>query len=636
MGLLDLKTDLKSLKFGVPPATDTPGGGNSGQPYITNPIDRNIVPQSEDFLLRGGLNAPLDAAQDVVRLTKFFGDLKSPRGVLFVAKQNLLSRTGVATQASGNTDWKNAPLNEGLYTPLSTIAQAGVGFAGAHLYKQGLNPLKGVRTYTDIIKGKGIDENQNFIADNSIVKIDNNRLVNLLNEKSSLKVIKSHLDPNNDTAHSKNKLEEDVVNIYSYLGGPGSSLGIGKTNIKFATNNLGAPLRTGKENIQLQNSGFFNTPSLKFFKLMTSSPPLILSNPTGFDVFRGKSNKISDFREEIFEISKSTTSIVTGIAPDYSNAKKTLEGVSDSRINLVSPGQKGNRISYTKGKIVAGEVSVVDRINAQPIYKSSYVKGDSEVAKNDLVKFRIGAILRSGEKVFMHFRAFLNSFSDNYSANWQGIKYMGRGEEFYKYGGFGRKISLSYTVAAQSKPEIMAQYKKLNFLASTLAPDYGSSGYMGGVLTSLTLGGWCYELPGFINSLNLEIPQESPWEIAINDNVSGGKGTGDPTVKEMPMICNVNMEFTPIHKFRPELQKNNYGDDGFVETTFYEEGDDRVEKGTRSVGQFRKGYGDQRYIALTNGASENYNNTKVIKVDDPGGSKDDKGNIKKIRINASL
>ena len=156
---------------------------------------------------------------------------------------------------------------------------------------------------------------------------------------------------------------------------------------------------------------------------------------------------------------------------------------------------------------------------------------------------------------------------------------MGRGEEFYKYGGFSRKISLSYTIAAQSKPEIMAQYKKLNFLASTLAPDYGSSGYMGGVLTTLTLGGWCYELPGFIGSLSLDIPTESPWEIGIDET-----GGSDPTVKEMPHICKVSMDFTPIHNFRPELQKNGYGGDkGEVDS-----------------------YGKQQYIGLTNGINTNY------------------------------
>ena len=40
---------------------------------------------------------------------------------------------------------------------------------------------------------------------------------------------------------------------------------------------------------------------------------------------------------------------------------------------------------------------------------------------------------------------------------------MGRGEQFYKYGGFSRDINMSFTVAAQSKPELMAQYKNLIF-----------------------------------------------------------------------------------------------------------------------------------------------------------------------------
>ena len=40
-------TALKSLKFGK----DRPGGGDSGQPYIQDPILDNPLPESEDFLL---------------------------------------------------------------------------------------------------------------------------------------------------------------------------------------------------------------------------------------------------------------------------------------------------------------------------------------------------------------------------------------------------------------------------------------------------------------------------------------------------------------------------------------------------------------------------------------------------------
>jgi hypothetical protein len=132
----------------------------------------------------------------------------------------------------------------------------------------------------------------------------------------------------------------------------------------------------------------------------------------------------------------------------------------------------------------------------------------------------------------------------------------------------------------------VAQYKKLNFLASNLAPIYSSEGYMGGPLIQLTMGGWCYELPGFIESLSLEIPQESTWEIGIN-----GEGESDHSVKEMPHICNVTMKFTPIHTFRPEKQKLTFPTvDAFDE------------KRPNEVAT----YGPQRYLELTNGFNNNY------------------------------
>jgi len=101
MALISQRTNLKSLRYGQ----DRVGGGSSNQPYIKSKIPDNSSSLDRsggiDFLLRGGTLAPSRAIQDVSRLTKMFFDFKSPNGVLFTAKQNLLSRTGVKTQASG-------------------------------------------------------------------------------------------------------------------------------------------------------------------------------------------------------------------------------------------------------------------------------------------------------------------------------------------------------------------------------------------------------------------------------------------------------------------------------------------------------------------------------------------------------
>ena len=687
MPLENLKTDLKSLKYGK----DRLDGGDSGQPYIKKDINSaeasnpSATLANKDFLLRGGISAPIAAVKDGERLARYFFDLKSPSGFLFIAKQNLLSQTGVSTQTKTNP-------NEGVYTPLTTLAQSIGSFAGTHFYKQGLNPLEGVETYTNIIKTtvKGGNDGKN----NRLVQLFDTKILN--KSKEELKIT---------PLTNPNKISTTPTDLLSYGGGPGSILGIGKTNIPASSE------RTGLNNDNLKNRGFFKVPPsppnpidelglngplilgsespdqfvaddspepISPYGFVTFKRPPLTPSPTGLSSLaslvkdntstvstkfastsgRGnisnlytnlnststnislvenstvypsftntnpsftqkEGNRIydnktvtytqsqileqipktpnkenpgsfqQDFRTEI--IDNPNSKIIMGVAPSYSGKNsKAIEGKSDSRVKQISPGQRGDRINYQKGKIIDDGVSVVDRINFQPIYESGKVRSTKDgVAKNDFVKFRIAALNKNNPslKQFIHFRAFINSFSDSYGAKWTGQSFMGRGEEFYKYGGFSRDISIGFTVAAQSKPELMAQYKKLNFLASNLAPTYSSKGYMGGPLIQLTMGGWCYELPGFIGSLGLGVPQESPWEIAIPATDDGGDPNNsifsDPTVKEMPHIVNVDMKFTPIHTFRPEKQKLTFGEDGNEVAT----------------------YGPQRYIQLTNGYNNNY------------------------------
>jgi hypothetical protein len=174
---------------------------------------------------------------------------------------------------------------------------------------------------------------------------------------------------------------------------------------------------------------------------------------------------------------------------------------------------------------------------------------------------------------------------------------MGRGEDFYTYNGFGRTISLSFTVAAQSKQELIPMYQKLNYLASNLTPDYSPSGYMRGPLVQLTMGGYLYEQVGFITALTYDVPQDTTWEIGIN--TSGGS---DDNVKELPHRINVSsFNFTPIHNFIPS--KQGLGDYNKSNQTYTNLNTDAsVIDGNR--------YGPQRFIALSNAevSSEGYSN----------------------------
>jgi hypothetical protein len=214
-------TQLKSLKFGQ----DRPGGGNSGQPYIQKQIfDKSPNPWGTDFLLRGGAYAPFSAAEDVVRLTKYMFDKNNPSGLLFVAKQNLLSRTGVKTEASKGAAYLGGAINEGVYTPLSTLAEAGIGFTGAHVYKQGLDP-------TGLFPGASINKYDNVLKNQPK---DENKLVRLqeliLAGRTGKQGFNSKITLNTPTS------------VMTYGGGPGSILGVGNTYIRYADQ------RTGEEN----------------------------------------------------------------------------------------------------------------------------------------------------------------------------------------------------------------------------------------------------------------------------------------------------------------------------------------------------------------------------------------------------
>ena len=593
MGLIDLKTDLKSLRYG----NDRVYGGNSGQPYITNNIPDDISPYigTTDFLLRGGINIVRDSATDVLRLGKMFADIKSPNGLLFIAKQQLLSRTSVRTQTSGI-------LNEGSYSPLNTLAEAGLVAFGGHLNKQGINPFADTGAYANNENLYDVKVNP---FRNSEATTATNRLAELLRGSSQGRSI----DYDGDRVVLNNG-----ANVMTYVGGPGSNLGIGKTGIRYSPSSQ-TPLTKYPNTInptQLSSDTGQND--------WTYSSKLIAEQPKATEGNGIATPKVQDFRA----ILRSNLQGSAQKAADQSGATaKSLTyskgGAANftQRVNIGDPGQRGNNSYYnyaagvrTKqegnpsayGNIAnirgVGDSSLnqfgLDKINSLPIYRSDSVTTDPVV--NDFVKFRIAAIDNDSPnyKTFMHFRAFLGPVSDSYTANWNGFNYLGRGEQFYTYGGFTRQISLSWTVAAQSKEELIPMYKKLNYLASTLAPDYSPNGYMRGNLVQLTIGGYLYEQPGFITSLTYEMGEDSPWEIGIGST----DGSEDGTVKELTQIIRVSgFTFTPIQKFIPRKQELTFSTNA-VNT----DGEDTG---------FVQSYGNQQFIALANGPgsdNNNYNN----------------------------
>lgn len=588
MGLINLKTDLKSLRYG----NDRIGGGNSGQPYITTDIPDVIGPYigTTDFLLRGGVNAVTDSLEDVRRLGKMFADTKSPNGLLFIAKQQLLSRTAVRTQTSGI-------LNEGGYSPLNTLAEAGLVAFGGHLNKQGINPFADTGAFANNKNLYDVTVNPFRNPElNGPLGIGENRLVKL-----AFGALTQSVETINGI-----KLN-DGLNVMVYTGGPNSIRGLGNTGIRYQSEKNRTTL-TVKPSL----SNFSTKTNSWSYSFKTLSTPYVEDNlGDGADnlssASRGSvsSPTIQDFRVALRSSISSQTEkeqiAELGLAPrspNYGTQNYEL------RTNLGQPGQRQfisgkpkSYANYSKG-INYGSIDIpnigsfntgLDKINSVPIYRSEDVSTSSNL--DDLVDFRIAVIDNNAPafKTFLHFRAFLGGMSDSYQSEWSPFRYLGRGENFYTYNGFTRNITLSWTVAAQSKQELIPMYKKLNYLASTTAPDYSPQGYMRGNIVQLTVGGYVYEQPGIITSLTYDIQDDTPWEIGINTD-----GGVDNSVKQMPHIIRVSsFNFIPIQNFIPRKQELTFTNAQGTSNT------------NDAVG-FVNTYGDQQFISLANSSGSLY------------------------------
>ena len=592
MALLDLTTDLKSLRYG----RDRVGGGSSKEPFVTDSV--NSTPGDTggtDFLLRA--NTLSRVGDDLSRMGQF---LISPKGLQFAVKQNVLSRSAVRAQAS------NGPINDGLYLPTSTLAQVALNPFGGHLLKQGINPLAdttadGSNTgigIIDSVLNASLPLSAPFYAKKikTIREVDNNRLTELVKYKiggpsaQTTNGTNSFLDSltgggakgfgngllNNILAKSPsagqkyNSISLNQGEILRYDGGPGSALGIGQTSLKRVVNT--------------QDYGTPGSYLLNYSAIIGKTGDGVYSTATP------KGITMVDFRSNLIDAQKKgLNKDVLSTSLNYAEPNETLGG----RVNMGSPGRKGkNLINYNIGVQENGKpTGPLDKINALPLYSSPQMINQTSVI-NDLVKFRIGILDNNKEgnyKTYIHFRSFIDSFSDSYSADWSSERLMGRGENFYRYGGFDRTISMAWTVAAMSIDELIPMYQKLNFLASSLAPDYSDQGYMQGNIAYLTMGGYCYEQPGIITGINISPMKESPYEVNL-PSTSGGKDGGKKT-KELAMYVNVTgFTFKPIHNFVPRIQQNDY----FGE---------KIEGGG---GSYISKFGKERFIALKNAANNNY------------------------------
>ena len=255
MSLVDLKTDLKSLKYG----DDRPGGGDSKQPYYTvdiNDIDKGInkfrLTKFDDGLIRGGVVGAANASViDTMRIGKFlFTDIKGP---LFIFKQVGLQLSNPRLEVpknnrniiQGGLDNISSVSTNGLLQPtriynlgINTLAQVPVSAIGGHITRHGILPVQNEASkYEAIVTAN--NENHNRLSaltkkfELGDRKFNNQTNPSLLTRVNNLLGLANSISTifGGPNIPSINQNPESLI-IDQYAGGPDSVYGIGKTTIK--------------------------------------------------------------------------------------------------------------------------------------------------------------------------------------------------------------------------------------------------------------------------------------------------------------------------------------------------------------------------------------------------------------------
>ena len=516
MALVELKTDLKSLK-----------NSTFGAKALLVGKDINDPPNSKGLMMQ--VTRRVD---DLVRHTKLLG---RKEGLKFIGNQALLAQTNLKQKIKqGKKDgnlgevMKDQLILTGINTVAGTasiLAQIPVNGTGTHLIR-GFGGNSYLKPSGDPSGINGLISRMSILAGGTGDTV--NAAVNSLNGELTI-------------------IDNPATSQHKEKGNPGieKSKFINDEGEETRLATPYSPEDTTKNNYINSHEKYKKAGESVDLGSLTSALPAEKERVNEQDADQGGEAKKIPLRERIdgkdgqsvFGETVSTSNRVVRTSPIRKKNYETYKidqaaiGTIINPITIANPGK--TRVG-SDGSTVTDDKDRPDAIQNLGIETSAL-----GVDKQDLIPFEFNTFTPGnvGGK-FLYFRALLDGFADNYSGDWAGTKYVGRGEELYTYNGFKRDITFDFKAAAFSKADMAPLYEKLNALVGSTAPTYGDGLFMQGTFTKITVGDYLKKVPGIIKSVGLTWDKGTPWEIE-----------GDLRV---PHMLSVSIAFTPIHNFVPQ------------------------------------------------------------------------------------
>ncbi len=174
--------------------------------------------------------------------------------------------------------------------------------------------------------------------------------------------------------------------------------------------------------------------------------------------------------------------------------------------------------------------------NVSEVINPYLTKKKNVLEKNetDIIKVSIGGI---------RFLATLTNLSDKNTSNWDGVKPIGSGINFYLFNNWERNISFDLILYAENRNQLDLIWEKVNDVTKfTTGNPSGRKGAAYGVygnIVRLQLGDLINE-NGFVSDITMNVDTISPWEI---DNG-----------QQLPFVCTISVGFQVV----TNLEGNEY------------------------------------------------------------------------------
>lgn len=462
-------TKLKSLKFGQLQSL-----GDSTEPYIVedinevdSPLARARITTMDSGFMRGGYIGAREASiTDTIRINKFLSD--KPKGNNFIAKQIGLQKS--------NPSILNIPkLPTQIYNPENTLRQVLVNAFGQHIVRHGSSHIEDITK-----KYETVTRFNNFNTSNVFNEPKGNKLFDLYSKLFYKQFF--------GKKGSFSNLGETIIS--DNIGGPNSVYGVGNTTIRRTS-------FTG--NGTIINSALTRSKIVLGTRTQEYVPQSAFLNYDNRRTAR-----------------KNTLPVTTNLI--YNNImNKAIENQANIRTSIefkTGPGKNGstqiNVIKFNRP---------IKNDSSDEMLTYSYTRDDDSlphVIFTIIDPFNTTSTATKALSVPLRFKSFITGYQESYTSNWSDIKYNGRAEFNYVFNSYKKTASFKLQIPSFSVDDLNKNHNKLQSLKKALAGVYNNN-RLGGVLINIKLGSYLDNYC-IINSLNINIPDDSSWDWNIDEN----------------------------------------------------------------------------------------------------------------------